>query len=81
MLARSAIVRLSNRRVLQVKGADAHRFLQGILTNDMKAVAKPQDAIYAAFLTSKGRVLGDCNVVQVEVCHWRRSCRRLARHD
>ncbi|KAJ0410385.1 hypothetical protein P43SY_002717 [Pythium insidiosum] len=66
MLSRNTLVRLTNRRVLQVRGVDAARFLQGIITNDMKGVAAPQDAVYGAFLTTKGRVLGDCNVVQVE---------------
>ncbi|TMW62882.1 hypothetical protein Poli38472_005500 [Pythium oligandrum] len=66
MLARNALVRLSNRKVLQVQGVDAARFLQGIVTNDMKVLTKPQDAMYGAFLTTKGRVLGDCHIVQLE---------------
>ncbi|GLE07927.1 hypothetical protein PINS_up018756 [Pythium insidiosum] len=66
MLSQNALVRLTNRRVLQVRGVDAARFLQGIITNDMKGITKPQDAVYGAFLTTKGRVLGDCNIVQVE---------------
>jgi folate-binding Fe-S cluster repair protein YgfZ len=34
-------------------GVDARRFLQTIITNDMKNVVNPRDAIYGAFLTTK----------------------------
>lgn len=66
-LTRNAFVRLTNRRILQIQGIDALRFVQAILTNDMRTMDKPSSAIYGAFLNTKGRVLGDCNVVQVKV--------------
>ncbi|RLN89672.1 hypothetical protein BBJ28_00003809, partial [Nothophytophthora sp. Chile5] len=66
LLRTSGVVRLTNRRLMQLQGVDAARFVQAILTNDMKHVTRRGDALYGGFLTTKGRVLGDCNVVQVE---------------
>lgn len=68
-LGQSGLVRLSNRRLLQLQGVDASRYVQAILTNDMKSFApeKSGDALYGAFLTTKGRVTGDCHVVRLSV--------------
>lgn len=68
LLRTNGVAKLVNRRLLQLQGVDASRFIQAILTNDMKHVAKPGDAIYGGFLTTKGRLLGDCNIVQTQVC-------------
>lgn len=68
LLRTNGVAKLANRRLLQLQGVDASRFIQAILTNDMKQVTKPGDAIYGGFLTTKGRVLGDCNIVQTQVC-------------
>lgn len=66
-LCKSGLVQLPTRRLLQVQGTDAARFLQGILTNDMRMLEDGgQRAIYGAFLTTKGRVLGDANVIHVQ---------------
>ncbi|KAH7484465.1 hypothetical protein PRIC1_003772 [Phytophthora ramorum] len=65
VLRRSGVVRLANRRLTQLQGADASRFLQAVLTNDMKHVTRRGDALYGGFLSSKGRVVGDCNVLQL----------------
>lgn len=67
LLRTSGVARLSSRRLLQLHGKDASRFVQAIITNDMRAVAAPGDALYGGFLTTKGRLLGDCNVVQTQV--------------
>ncbi|CAH0482579.1 unnamed protein product [Peronospora belbahrii] len=64
-LRRSGVVRLVNHRLTQLEGTDASRFIQAILTNDMKLFSHRGDAIYGGFLNTKGRVVGDCNVVQV----------------
>ncbi|KAF1334113.1 Transferase caf17 mitochondrial-like, partial [Globisporangium splendens] len=64
LLRTHGVVRLANRRLLQLQGVDASRFIQAILTNDMKSVMKPGDTLYGGFLTTKGRLLGDCSVVQ-----------------
>lgn len=67
VLRRSGVARLAERRLMQLRGADADKFVQAILTNDMRQVARPGDALYGAFLTTKGRVVGDCNIVKVAV--------------
>ncbi|KAG6594249.1 transferase caf17 mitochondrial-like [Phytophthora cinnamomi] len=65
VLRRSGVARLANRRLTQLQGADAARFIQAVLTNDMKRVARRGDALYGGFLSTKGRVVGDCNVLQL----------------
>jgi folate-binding protein YgfZ len=53
---------LEARGVLRVRGADAHRYLQGLITND---IAKAQDgeAIHAGLLSPQGKILFDFFVV------------------
>lgn len=38
------------------RGADATKFLQGLVTNDVRTLQQPGDCMYAAFLSTKGRV-------------------------
>lgn len=45
------------RRVLAVSGADRESFLQGLVTNDIRALA--QGPVYAALLTPQGKYLAD----------------------
>lgn len=80
-LTQSGLVRLSNRRLLQLQGADASRYIQAILTNDMKSFEGEMsgDALYGAFLTTKGRVTGDCHVVRLSVRRALGHCNAL--HD
>ena len=52
------LIRLENRGVIEVKGADARDFLQGIITNDI-AGADEGRAIYAGLLTPQGKLLFD----------------------
>jgi folate-binding protein YgfZ len=53
---------LSDRSVLRVEGADAHKLLQGVITNDLD---KAQDglAIHAGLLSPQGKILFDFFVV------------------
>src|SRR3954451_5669260 len=51
----------SERGKLALTGPDAKEFLQGQLTNDIEALA-PGHGCYAAFLTNKGKMLGDLRV-------------------
>lgn len=44
------IVSLSNRAFLRVQGRDAHKFLQGLITNDMN---KLNTGLFTAFLNAK----------------------------
>ncbi len=55
-------IRLENRGVIAVSGADATDFLQGILTNDIHLCRGPS-AIYTGLLTPQGKLLFDFFVV------------------
>lgn len=49
---------LADRAVIAISGADAERFLQDIVTNDMQA-CREGHALYAALLTPQGKILFD----------------------
>lgn len=55
--------KLTNRSFIAIGGADSAKFLNGIVTNKIVSPDDPEfddtQAIYAAFLNSKGRVLAD----------------------
>ena len=55
---------LSDRGIVRVAGEDAASFLQGLLTNDVEALA-PGEACYAALLSPQGKVLFDMLAVRV----------------
>jgi folate-binding protein YgfZ len=57
------IARLADRGAVRVAGADAAKFLQGIVTNDMELLAS-RPAIHAALLAPQGKVLFDFFVVR-----------------
>src|SRR5687767_1629321 len=50
--------------VLKVTGGEAVQFLQGLLTNDVKALEKNQ-GMRAAFLTGNGKVRAFCVVLNL----------------
>jgi tRNA-modifying protein YgfZ len=52
----------SERGKLALTGADAASFLQGQVTNDVEALADGEGC-YAAFLTPKGKMLGDLRIL------------------
>jgi folate-binding protein YgfZ len=52
----------SERGKLALSGVDAKRFLAGQVTNDIEAL-QPGAGCYAAFLTHKGKMLGDLRVL------------------
>jgi tRNA-modifying protein YgfZ len=54
----------SDRGKLALTGSDAKTFLQGQLTNDVEAL-EPGRGCYAAFLTNKGKMLGDVRVLDL----------------
>jgi folate-binding protein YgfZ len=49
---------LSHRAVLQIEGAEARGFLQGLISNDIAQLA-PERPLYAAILTPQGKFLYD----------------------
>jgi folate-binding protein YgfZ len=55
----------SERGKLALSGAEAADFLQGQVTNDVEAVT-PGRGCYAAFLTHKGKMLGDLRILRTE---------------
>jgi folate-binding protein YgfZ len=54
----------SERGKLALTGPDAAEFLQGQVTNDIEAL-EPGQGCYAAFLTPKGKMLGDLRVLHL----------------
>ncbi len=59
----AGIVDRSDRGVVRLDGADRRSFLQGLLTNDIQALA-PGGACYAALLTPQGRMIADMHVFE-----------------
>jgi tRNA-modifying protein YgfZ len=55
----------SERGKLALAGPDAKGFLQGQVSNDIEALA-PGTGCYAAFLTPKGKMLGDLRVLDAD---------------
>jgi folate-binding protein YgfZ len=49
---------LPDRRVLAISGVDRVKFLQGLMTNDIRRLASDR-AIYSGFLTGQGKLLYD----------------------
>src|SRR3954466_3203438 len=58
------LVDRSERGKLALTGSEAKEFLQGQLTNDIEAL-EPGAGCYAAFLTHKGKMLGDLRVLDI----------------
>ncbi|HEX8206720.1 MAG TPA: glycine cleavage T C-terminal barrel domain-containing protein [Solirubrobacteraceae bacterium] len=56
------LVDRSERGKLALTGADAKTFLNGQVTNDVEAL-RPGGGCYAAFLTHKGKMLGDLRIL------------------
>jgi folate-binding protein YgfZ len=56
------LVDRSERGKLALTGAEAKTFLQGQVSNDVEALA-PGTGCYAAFLTPKGKMLGDVRIL------------------
>src|SRR5918998_1856109 len=58
------LVDRSDRGKLALTGPDAKEFLQGQVTNDVEAL-EPGQGCYAAFLTHKGKMLGDLRILHL----------------
>ncbi len=61
---RCGLLDRSERGKLALSGADAKTFLAGQVTNDIEAL-EPGAGCYAAFLTHKGKMLGDLRILDV----------------
>ncbi len=56
------LVDRSERGKLALTGADAKSFMQGQVSNDVESLT-PGEGCYAAFLTPKGKMLGDLRIL------------------
>ncbi len=54
---------LRDRKIVAVSGTDRGKFLQGLMTNDIRRLA-PDRAVYTGFLTGQGKLLCDAFVVE-----------------
>ena len=73
----TAPLRLDDRAVLTVLGADAVAFLQGLLTNDV-ASAEEGEARFAALLSPQGKILADLFAVRRSDGFWLDAPKALA---
>ena len=79
----SAVFAATYRALVQASGEDRITFLQGMLTNDVKALELGM-GLYAALLTQQGRVVSDMRVFAendrtlLDVLAWRRDAVRAA---
>src|SRR5215203_7027114 len=64
MLDGCALVDRSERGKLALSGPDAKTFLHGQVTNDVESL-EPGRGCYAAFLTHKGKMLGDLRILDL----------------
>ena len=71
---------LNSRSVIEISGADAKDFLQGLITNDISAVGEAQ-AIYAALLTPQGKILFDFFISQPQRAIYWLECSSLQSAD
>ncbi len=62
---RCGLIDCSERGKLALSGPGAAEFLQGQVSNDVEALA-PGSGCYAAFLTPKGKMLGDVRILATE---------------
>lgn len=60
-----AVFDASGREQLRVTGSEAVSFIQGMVTNDVEALA-PGGSCYAALLTVKGSMVGDARILRRE---------------
>ena len=61
-MSAAKIVRLADRGVVSVTGADSEKLLQGLVTNDIEGLAQGE-ARHAALLSPQGKILFDFFVV------------------
>lgn len=68
----AAVFPLADRALLEVRGADRTRFLQGQLTNDVAALdpAGPRSGCHALVLTAQGRIVAELHVLARPDAFW-----------
>lgn len=64
----SGAAKLTNRRLISLHGPEAPKFLQGIITNNLRADSR--SGFFSAFLTAPGKVLNDVFVYPTFGSKW-----------
>lgn len=70
----SGASKLSNRRLISLHGQDAPKFLQGLITANVRPESKL--GFYAAFLTAQGKVISDTFVYPTLGSQWHKDVNR-----
>ena len=63
MAENSFFVKLKNRGLIHLEGADRHEFLQDLITNDINRLSKDR-MLYACLLTPQGKFLHDFFIIE-----------------
>lgn len=68
----AGLFRLPERGLLRVEGGDRLRWLDGMVSNDIRALepGPERSGCYAALLTRQGRIVADLHVLLREACFW-----------
>src|SRR5918998_2340744 len=69
LTAGCGLVDRSERGKLALTGGEAKEFLHGQVTNDVEGL-QPGRGCYAAFLTHKGKMLGDLRILDTGTALW-----------
>ena len=59
----TGVIRRTDRTIIRMFGRDPLKMVQGLATNDI-AGAPENEAVYTAFLTAKGKLIGDARVLR-----------------
>lgn len=68
----AALFELPQRAVIEVRGSDRERWLDGMVSNEVKGLAAGSDrsGCYATLLTVKGRIVADLHVLARPEAYW-----------
>ena len=65
----AGLIDLSYRGILELTGKDSGRFLNGMVTNDVKSL-EPGSGQYAAMLTAHGKLVADMRIYRLAHGYW-----------
>jgi hypothetical protein len=65
----NGFITINHRGVVAITGADRHKFLQGLVSQDVM-LATPERGIYAALLTPQGKFLHDLFIIETGNALW-----------
>ena len=68
---RSGAAKLTSRRLISLQGQDAGKFLQGLVSGNIKPDSR--SGLFTAFLNAQGRVLGDAFIYPTLGSDWHKS--------